>query len=122
MPRWIGLSLACCAALACFAVPSIASDGAPRASAARACTPPDYPGAGYFTSLSVKGTTCRTGRRVTLAHYRCRTENGRAGRCRRHVLHYSCSETRNVIPTEINARVTCRRGSARVIYTYQQNT
>jgi hypothetical protein len=38
------------------------------------------------------------------------------------VLGYSCSERRNTIPTEIDARVTCRRGSKRVVYTYQQNT
>ena len=89
--------------------------------AARACTAPKYPGSGYFLSLSVKGVTCTTGRKVTLAHYRCRTARSRAGRCHRKVLRYSCSERRQSIATEIDSRVTCRRGSRRVVYTYQQN-
>ena len=93
----------------------------PIASASASCKPPDYPGSGYFTSLRVKGVGCRTGRKVTLAHYRCRTEHGRKGRCGHPVLRYRCSETRTSISTEINGRVTCRRGSRRVVYTYQQN-
>lgn len=116
MLRRIGLTLAL-AALA--ATPATA--GTPTASAARTCKPPDYPGSGYFTSLSVKGVTCATGRKVTLAHYRCRTRTSRTGRCRRDVLRYTCRETRESIPTEINGRVSCRRGSKRVTYTYQQN-
>lgn len=89
--------------------------------AARSCTPPSYPGEGYFTSLTVKGVGCTTGRRVTLAHYRCRTRSGKAGRCVRRVLRYSCREKRQSIETEIDGRVTCRRGSATVTYTYQQD-
>ena len=94
---------------------------APVATAAKSCRAPDYPGSGYFTSLSVKHVTCAFGRKLTLAHYRCRTENGRAGRCHRKVLHYTCKETRSRIATEIDGRVTCTRGARKVIYTYQQN-
>jgi len=93
----------------------------PVATASASCSPPRYPGSGYFTSLSVKRVGCATGRKVTLAHYRCRTRNGRRGRCHRPVLRYRCSETRTTIATEINGRVTCRRGARRVVYTYQQN-
>jgi len=93
----------------------------PVAQAAKTCTPPRYPGSGYFTSLSVKGTSCRTGRRVALAFYRCRTKSGISGRCHRRVLHYRCSEKRNSIPTEIDGRVTCTHGRAKVVHTYQQN-
>jgi hypothetical protein len=93
----------------------------PVAHAARSCTPPKYPGLGYFTSLQVSHVSCATGRKVTLAHYRCRTKHGRAGRCPS-VLHYRCTERRNAIPTEYNARVTCKRGTRKVIYTYQQHT
>jgi hypothetical protein len=92
------------------------------AAAARMCSPPRYPGSGYFTSLSVSGVSCATGRRLMLAYYRCRLRHGRAGRCHSTVLGYTCRETRNAIPTEINARVTCRRGRRTVIHTYQQNT
>jgi hypothetical protein len=86
------------------------------------CSTPRYPGSGYFTSLSVSGVSCATGRRVMLAYYRCRLRHGRAGRCHSRVLGYTCNETRNAIPTEINARVTCRLGRRTVIHTYQQNT
>ena len=57
-----------------------------------------------------------------LAFYRCRIRHGRAGRCHSRVLGYRCTETRNAIPTEINARVTCRLRRRTVIHTYQQNT
>ena len=120
MSRWIRLCLCCAGALACLAFAAPGSAGA--AAAARACAAPDYPGSGYFTSLKVKQVSCRKGREVTLAHYRCRVESGRAGRCGRRVLGNRCSERRNSIPTEINARVKCRKGDTRVIYTYQQNT
>jgi len=45
-----------------------------------------------------------------------------APRARQPLLGNRCSEQRNSIPTEINARVTCRKGDAKVVYTYQQNT
>jgi hypothetical protein len=99
---------------------------APRSDAdeaytAKACSSPAYPGAGYFTSLSVKRVTCATGRRVEMAHYRCRTKHGALGRCHRRVLHYRCTETRERIPTETDGRVSCVKGRKRVTYTYQQN-
>jgi hypothetical protein len=92
------------------------------AETARMCSPPRYPGSGYFTSLSVNGASCTTGRKLMLAYYRCRLRHGRAGRCRSTVLGYTCKETRNAIPTEINARVTCKRGRRTIVHTYQQNT
>jgi hypothetical protein len=110
-------TLAASAAL-CAAAPVGAS---PAVHAAKTCKPPRYPGSGYFTSLTVKRTSCRTGRRVALAYYRCRTRSGVSGRCHHKVLHFRCREKRNSIPTEIDARVTCRRGGATVVHTYQQN-
>lgn len=103
----------------------LAPAGAARAAeahAARSCSVPRYPGSGYFTSLTVKRVSCATGRKVTLAYYRCRTRSGRAGRCHKRVLGYRCRERRVTIPTEIDARVSCRRGDKRVVHTYQQNT
>jgi hypothetical protein len=88
----------------------------------RSCNPPKYPGTGYFTSLAVSNTTCATGRQVALAWYRCRTKHGPAGRCHSEVLGFTCSEKRVSIPTEYDARVTCHKGGATVIHTYQQNT
>jgi hypothetical protein len=103
-------------------VPAVPAAHRPAARAARACSVPHYPGSGYFTSLSVRHTSCSTGRKVALAYYRCRTAHGPAGRCHRDVLGYSCHETRQSIPTEIDARVRCRRGVRRVTHTYQQDT
>ena len=93
----------------------------PIAHAARNCSPPKYPGTGYFTSLTVSGTSCATGTKVALAYYHCRLHSGPAGRCRGGVLGFSCQEQRESIPTEIDARVTCRRHSETVIHTYQQD-
>jgi hypothetical protein len=94
----------------------------PRVHAARTCSVPRYPGSGYFTSLTVTRTTCATGRRVALAYYRCRIKHGRAGRCHHAVLRFTCREIRMSIPTEIDARVTCRHLRQRIVHTYQQDT
>ncbi len=114
--RLLTLPLALVAALAIVALAGVGT------ASAKSCSSAKYPGDGYFTSLSVRGTSCAKGREVQRAHYRCRVRNGgRDGRCNRRVEGYSCSERRNKIPTEINARVSCRKGSARITFTYQQN-
>jgi hypothetical protein len=114
--------LACAAVVALLALGSGAG-AQPTARAAKSCSAPKYPGLGYFTSLEVSHVSCATGRKVTLAHYRCRTRHGRSGRCTSRVLGYSCTEGhRNSIPTEYTARVTCKSGTRKVVYTYQQNT
>ena len=100
----------------------VAASASAVAEAARGCSLPHYPGLGYFTSLSVSGTSCATGTKVAVAYYHCRTRHGAAGRCSGGVLGFSCSERRNSIPTEIDARVTCRRRHETVIHTYQQDT
>ena len=123
MTRRLQLTIGTLAAAVALAllIPA-AHAAAPTAGAARACSVPSYPGSGYFTSLSVKGVSCATGRKLARAYYKCRTRSGPAGRCHRRVLRYRCSERRESIPTEIDARVSCRRGSKRVTHTYQQNT
>ncbi len=98
------------------------ASGQPAAAIARTCTAPKYPGLGYFTSLTVSGTSCATGSKVAIAYYHCRTRSGLAGTCHSPVLGFTCHEQRNSIPTEIEARVTCRKGSATVVHTYQQDT
>ena len=90
--------------------------------AATTCHPPKYPGSGYFLGLTVKGTSCATGRRLALAYYHCRLRHGVRGRCPGGVMGYTCSEHRVSIPTEIDARVTCHRGTRRIVHQYQQNT
>jgi hypothetical protein len=96
---------------------------APRAHLATTCKSPHYPGVGYFTSLTVSGTTCTTGKDVAVAYYHCRLAHGGVkGRCPGGVLGFKCTEVRNSIPTEIDARVTCTKGHEKVVHTYQQDT
>jgi hypothetical protein len=93
----------------------------PSARAAGSCHPPNYPGAGYFSSLSVSSTSCSTGRKLALSYYRCRLKHGASGHCTSRVEGFSCTERRQSIPTEIDARVTCYRHREKVVHTYQQN-
>jgi hypothetical protein len=91
------------------------------AASAASCSAPKYPGSGYFTSLKVSGVSCSTGKKVTLAHYRCRVKHGKTGHCSS-ALGYRCTEKRRSIETEIDGTVTCKRGSKKVVYSYQQDT
>ncbi len=111
-----------CLALTGLAVAGSASAATPVLRAVRSCTPPTYPGAGYFTrSIRATNVTCRYAREFVVAHYRCRIRRGGAdGRCPS-VRRFRCTEARESIPTEINARVTCRRGTQKIVHTYQQN-
>jgi hypothetical protein len=117
--RWLLLSAVI------FVVPlGVATESSGAGALARSaakCSPPKYPGHGYFSSLSVSGTSCATGRQLVVSFYRCRLKHGAAGRCRSHVLGFTCTERRQSIPTELDARVTCHRGHATVIHTYQQD-
>lgn len=81
----------------------------------------------YTRSLKVSGgATCATGHKMISAYYRCRVASpspGKKGRCTTKVLGYSCTEKRsNVIPTQFDARVTCKKGRARIITDYTQFT
>jgi hypothetical protein len=115
-------------ALAAAGLLGVAAPGAAPAEtahAARSCSAPRYPGDGYFTSLRVTHTTCGKGRKVALAHYHCRRKHGVRGHCHHAVLRFHCKENRPAsarIPTEYSSRVTCTRGSRKVVFVYQQNT
>ncbi|HEY5195506.1 MAG TPA: hypothetical protein VIJ51_00605 [Solirubrobacteraceae bacterium] len=117
------------AVLACVALVSGTAGAAPAGTApsasfaagAVACKPPHYPSLGYFTSIKVTGTTCTTGTRLVQAFFRCRTKSGLAGRCRKTVLGFRCTEVRNAIATEIDALDTCRHGAETVVSGWQQD-
>jgi hypothetical protein len=118
------LAVMACLALAVLVVAESGAAAAPIQRATRSCTPPKYPGAGYFTGkIRATGVTCTYAKSFVLAYYKCRTNSGRndAGRCRTRVRDFRCTEVRESIPTEIDARVTCRRGTQRIVHTYQQN-
>lgn len=120
--RAAGLALVAAAAVPFVAAgPAPAGAAQPLAQAARSCSTPKYPGVGYFTSLSVRHVSCGTGRKLMLKYYRCRIKHGKAGRCTSRVMRYRCHERRQSIPTEIDARVTCKRGHRVVVHTYQQD-
>jgi hypothetical protein len=123
MPRRIRsiVALVCLSLAALLAAASAMAAKAPVAHSARSCSPPKYPGSGYFTRLSVYGTSCSTGRKVAIAYYHCRLRHGKRGKCTSRVLGYSCRERRQSIPTEIDATVTCKRGHRKVVHSYQQN-
>jgi hypothetical protein len=107
--------------------------GAQSASAKTyACGVPDYPDTklgGYFTSLSASGfssksSACKAGKSLVLAYYKCRRAKGIKGRCTSKVNGYSCSESRpadSQSAEQLNAKVTCRTGSKKIVHTYQQN-
>jgi hypothetical protein len=97
------------------------ASASPIASASATCTPPKYPGSGYFTSLSVTKTSCSTGAKVAKAYYKCRTAKGPSGRCTKKVSGYACKEKRRSTSIEIDATVTCKKGKATVKHSYQQN-
>ena len=92
------------------------------AASAASCSPPKYPGSGYFTSLKVTKVSCATGKSVALAFHKCRTKHGISGRCASKVKGYSCREKRQSIATEIDGSVTCTYGARKVALKYQQNT
>jgi hypothetical protein len=69
-------------------------------------------GPSYVTSLSVRNTRCRTGKAVVRSYHR---HSG-------HVSGWSCH--RRILDKsrfQYDARVTCRRGGKRVVWTYTQN-
>lgn len=122
-----------CLAVALFAA-SRAPFGAVAHAAERACALdynkyPKYPvkndKGGYFTSLRVTNTTCKDGKDQMLAWYKCRIAKGLQGRCTKKVRNYSCTEKRNAVQVGagddvFSARVTCKKGSKKIVHTYDQ--
>jgi hypothetical protein len=117
LPKTLLLSLLTALAIALFA-------GGTPAQAASCGGMPHYPSSkgGYFLALRVTKLSCKTGRSLMLSHYHCRVSHGIKGTCTA-VRGYRCTEKRGAaIPTEFNAEVTCKRGTKRFFYAYQQNT
>lgn len=122
LPQITMLAVLSCLALAAVVVASGAEASLVQRST-RSCTPPKYPGSGYFTGkIRARNVTCDYAKRFVVTYYKCRVRNGGAdGRCRVRVRRFKCTEVRNRIATEIDARVTCNRGTQRIVHTYQQN-
>jgi hypothetical protein len=115
------------AVLALATAGTAAAAGSPQAHAAKSCTLSSYEqrhlGASYVTSLSVKGTTCASGKSLVRAFNACRHSSGGArGHCKRTVSGYKCSESRSGIKVQYDSRTACVNGSRKVNFTYTQNT
>lgn len=80
-------------------------------------------GATYVTYLSVKHTSCATGKRVVKKFHRCRrAAGGVKGYCRSRIEGFKCSEKRNAIKTQFSSTTTCTAGSKRIVFKYTQYT
>lgn len=77
-------------------------------------------GATYVTSLSAKNTSCGKAEKVVRAYNECR---GGGKKCKRKVLGFKCRQrTLASSPLQYDAKVSCKKGGARVKFTYTQNT
>lgn len=87
---------------------------------------------GYITSIKVvgryskKSSACRSGRSLVLKYYKCRARKKsiKASCSGRTINGLKCRESRprdSQTDTEINARVTCTKGSKKIYHNYQQN-
>jgi hypothetical protein len=115
------------AILTCLAVAGLAGAQSSEA-ATKTCSAPKYPDTargGYFTQLRVTNVSCASGRKLALAYYKCRRKKGVKGSCSgRRVNGMKCTEKRPASGdngTQFNATVTCRKGSKKVVHSYQQN-
>jgi hypothetical protein len=98
-------------ALSMLPVPATASNSRPVAVAARSCSIGNYHSYGYsyLTSLSVRNTSCGTGRHVAHRHG--------------HISGWRCAKKRlDTSPVQYDDRETCTRGRAKVVWTFTQNT
>ena len=77
-------------------------------------------GATYVTSLSAKGTSCGKAEGVVKAYHACR---GGGKKCKRKVNGFKCRQTIvSSSPLQYDAKVSCKKGGARVKFAYTQNT
>ena len=88
--------------------------GSPQARAAGNCHLSTYEqrhlGATYVTSLRVRKTSCRTGKKVVKAFNSCR--GSARGRCHHKVRRYSCSEKRSGISVQFDSTDELREARA----------
>jgi hypothetical protein len=113
------VAASCCAALTIPAASGAASTCKLSIATAR------HMGPTYVTVLKVSGTSCATGIKVTKAFHSCRRKHGVKGSCTKKVLGYSCTEKRPAAlqsALSFDGDVTCKRGGARIMHHYQQNT
>ncbi|MGZ5322810.1 MAG: hypothetical protein ACXWZ3_01850 [Solirubrobacterales bacterium] len=122
------LKVATTIAAAALCLAAIAAPGAaaqPAASASKGCNVDAraYGHNMYTTSLAVRQTSCRTGRKVIKGYTKCRYKHGGLnGRCPNRVKRYKCGEAKRDLAPHIqySVKVSCKRGSKRVKFSYTQ--
>jgi len=114
---------------ACLLVAGLASAQSSIAATKSCASPARKAGlkGGYFSQLRVTSVSCSEGKKVVYGYYSCRmSRGGNKASCHgRTIRGLRCTEYRDPdlsIPTEFSARVTCRKGSKKVVHVYQQNT
>jgi hypothetical protein len=124
LARRLALLLAAVLCLVAVAAPLSHAAKSPVASAAASCSVSKikYPSTGYITSLKTTKVSCRTGAKVAVSFTKCRLKHGKKGKCTSKVSGYSCKEgQRQSISSEFDARVTCKKGTKKIVFTYQQD-
>jgi hypothetical protein len=99
--------------------------GAPATAASRCDLSKDGRklGTTYVTRLTTTNVTCTKAKSVVKAYHRCRrAQGGVKGRCTSRVQGFRCTETRQTIPTQFDARATCRNGGRVIRFNYEQFT
>jgi hypothetical protein len=113
------------AGLTLLTLAALLQAGAPATAASRCDLSKDGRklGTTYVTKLTTTNVSCTTAKSVVKAYHRCRRANGGVkGRCTSRVQGFRCTETRESIPTQFDARATCRNGSRVIRFNYEQFT
>ncbi len=127
-PKLLALSaaVALLVGTAWAAAPGAARSRGPSAQAAGNCSLVGrYHSLGptYVERLTVSHTSCATGFSLIRAYTGCRLNAGGAkGRCTRRIYGFRFLETRNASPVQFVALVHATKGSAKVTFTYTENT
>jgi hypothetical protein len=118
------IALSVAALCAASGIPAASAVAAPVASAAASCQASTATlGGGYYIPKSHKGVSCATQKGLEAGFQACRLKHGQKGKCTSKILGFTCKEgPRSSIPTEFYANVTCKKGSASFVYTYEQVT
>jgi negative regulator of sigma E activity len=127
------------AASACLALAVAAGVQSPASAKTRTFSCGDLPVSktpaglkgGYITQIAVTGSytkkssACKSGTALALAYYKCRHAKGIKANCSGKTINgLKCSESRpadSQSDDQINARVTCKKGSKKIVHLYQQN-
>jgi hypothetical protein len=134
LPRITLLAALACVVLVALATADSGAASTPVERSARTCKTPAYyyvgASEGYFRRLQVTNVSCTFGIKLFKAYQRCRNPTGGRprGTCRKPVLEFRCTEGARTFSddgaggySDFSARVTCRRGIQRVIFSYTQN-